>query len=266
MEEFVSNLLAQLTESLDDIMAVEDEKFPLAKDLMLQTITMTLTGSQAEYQIGQAVAANKAMGVNRIQMMQQNKLLKEALYNLIHNGYKSRYTNPVKHEFLDSFYSLVEDYADKMIMMWDMETPTVYVEKLRKEAKLPTYASNGSQGADIYACEDIIIPANSFGTIVKTGLAMAIPVGWAIAVRPRSGMSCKTQIRIANAPGTIDTDYKDEIGVIVDNFSSEPYVIKIGDRIAQFVIERNYQANFTETDDVHKHGEDRGGGFGHTGV
>lgn len=266
MDEFISNLLTQLTESLDDIMAVEDEKFPLAKDLMLQTITMSLTGSQADYQIGQAVAMNKAMGVNRIQMLQQHDLLKETLYNLIQNGYKTRYTNPAKQEFLDSFYSLVEDYADKMIAVWDMETPIVYVKKLHDNAKLPTYASNGSQGADIYACEDIIIPANSFGTIVKTGLAMAIPVGWAIAVRPRSGLSCKTRIRIANTPGTIDTDYKDEIGVIIDNFSSNHYEIKAGDRIAQIVIEKNYQANFTETDDVHKYGEDRGGGFGHTGV
>lgn len=266
MDEFISNLLSQLTEGLDDIMEVEDEKFPLAQDLMLQTISMSLTGAQADYQIGQAVAANKQMGVSRSQMLAQNKLLKEALYNLIQNGYKARYTNPTKQAFLDSFYSLVEDYTDRMITFWDMDTPTIYVEKLQENAKLPTYASAGDQGADIYACEDMTIPAHSFGTIVPTGLAMAIPMGWALAVRPRSGMSHKTRIRLSNPPGTIDTNYKNEVGVIIDNFDDEDYEIKAGDRIAQFVLEKNYQGNFVETDDVHKHGEDRGGGFGHTGA
>ena len=266
MDDFISDLLRQLTESLDDIMAIEDEKFALAQDLALQTITMALSGTQADYQIGQAVAMNKAAGISRSQMIDCNELLKDTLYNLIQNGYKARYNNPNKHEFLDSFYSLVEKYTDKMIQFWDLETPVVYVQKLHENAKLPSYASAGDQGADIYACEDITIPANSFGTIVKTGLAMAIPFGWAIAIRPRSGMSHKTRMRISNTPGTVDTNYKDEIGVIIDNFSNEEYKIKMGDRIAQFVIEKNYQANFTETEDVHKHGEDRGGGFGHTGV
>ena len=266
MDDFISDLLRQLTESLDDIMAIEDEKFALAQDLALQTITMALSGTQADYQIGQAVAMNKAAGISRSQMIDCNELLKDTLYNLIQNGYKARYNNPNKHEFLDSFYSLVEKYTDKMIQFWDLETPVVYVQKLHENAKLPSYASVGDQGADIYACEDITIPANSFGTIVKTGLAMAIPFGWAIAIRPRSGMSHKTRMRISNTPGTVDTNYKDEIGVIIDNFSNEEYKIKMGDRIAQFVIEKNYQANFTETEDVHKHGEDRGGGFGHTGV
>ena len=266
MDDFISDLLRQLTESLDDIMAIEDEKFALAQDLALQAITMTLSGSQADYQIGQAVAANKAAGISRSQMMDYNELLKDTLYNLIQNGYKTRYSNPNKQEFLDSFYSLVEKYTDKMIQFWDLETPTIYVQKLHENAKLPSYASGGDQGADIYACEDITIPANSFGTIVKTGLAMAIPFGWAIAIRPRSGMSHKTRMRISNTPGTVDTNYKDEIGVIVDNFSNEEYKIKMGDRIAQFVLEKNYQGNFVETNNVHEHGEDRGGGFGHTGV
>lgn len=266
MDEFISNLLAQLTETLDDIMEIEDDKFPLAEDLMLQTISMSLTGSQADYQIGQIVNANKAAGLSRSQMLTQNNILKEAFYNLIENGYKSRYTNTAKQEFLDNFYSLVEDYCDKIIFFWDMDTPTIHVQRLRDNAKLPTYASVGDQGADIYACEDVTIPANSFGVIVKTGLAIAIPHGWALAIRPRSGMSYKTRIRISNTPGTIDTNYKDEVGVIIDNFSDQDYEIKAGDRIAQFVLEKNYQGNFVETDDVHKHGDDRGGGFGHTGT
>jgi len=138
MDDFISDLLRQLTESLDDIMAIEDEKFALAQDLALQAITMTLSGTQADYQIGQAVAANKAAGISRSQMIDYNELLKDTLYNLIQNGYKTRYNNPNKHEFLDSFYSLVEKYTDKMIQFWDLETPVVYVQRLHENAKLPS--------------------------------------------------------------------------------------------------------------------------------
>lgn len=266
MENFTSDLLTQLTEGLEDLISLDGAMFAVAKDMMLHTITTTLSGANADHQIGQAVAASKAAGVSRGQIIAQNKVLKEALYKLIEEGYKARYSDPAKHEFLDSFYSLVEDYCDRMIVFWDMDTPTLHVQPLKENAKLPTYARSGDQGADIYACEDVTIPANSFGTIVHTGLAIAIPTGWALAVRPRSGMSAKTRIRIANAPGTIDTNYKDEIGIIVDNFSSHDYKIKAGDRIAQFILEKNYQGNFVVTDDVHKHGDDRGGGFGSSGV
>ena len=263
MDEFI----AELVSALEEIMATDDDKFVLVKDLALQTMSMTLVGAQAENTASQIVMANKAAGVSRFQIMEMGEYTKGVMYKVITEEFKTRYQfNADKCEFLDKMYSLVENYCDKIIELWDLETPTVYVERLQDNAKLPTYVSGGAQGADIYACKDVTIPANSFGTIISTGLAMALPYGWALAVRPRSGMSCKTHIRIANAPGTIDTDYKDEIGIIVDNFSNEDYEIKAGDRIAQFVLERNYQANFVETDNVRQYGEDRGGGFGHTGV
>ena len=263
MDEFIAELIS----ALEEIMAVEDEKFVLVKDLALQTMSMTLTGAQADNTATQVVLANKAAGTSRFQMLEMNKFCKDTMYKVIAEEFKTRYQfNADKCEFLDKMYGLIESYCDKLIELWDLESPEVFVELLHENAKMPSYAKPGDQGADIYACEDITIPANSFGTIVKTGLAMAIPSGWAIAIRPRSGMSCKTRIRISNTPGTIDTNYKDEIGVIIDNFDNEDYIIHAGDRIAQFVLERNYQATFSVTDDVHKHGADREGGFGSTGV
>jgi len=133
MDDFISDLLRQLTESLDDIMAIEDEKFALAQDLALQAITMTLSGTQADYQIGQAVAANKAAGISRSQMIDYNELLKDTLYNLIQNGYKTRYNNPNKHEFLDSFYSLVEKYRGDLKFVPDVNPYFIY--KPRKDIK-----------------------------------------------------------------------------------------------------------------------------------
>lgn len=262
----MDEMLKDLVTGLEEILNVEDDKFPYVKDLALQTLNSTMTGPRADNEMLRTISVSKLAGISRSEFMKQNQSVNEFVYKLITEEYKTRYRNPIKHEFLDIFYAMIEEYTDNIIRLWDIDSPTIHVQLLREGAKTPAYASLGDQGADIYACEDVIIPAHSFGTIVKTGIAVAIPHGWALAVRPRSGMSCKTCIRISNTPGTIDTNYKDEIGVIIDNFSDEAYVIHAGDRIAQFVLEKNYQAMFVETEDVHDHGEDRGGGFGHSGV
>ena len=139
------------------------------------------------------------------------------------------------------------------------------IQFLRDGARLPQYGGSGDRGADIYAPEDVVIPANSMGNLVKTGLAADIPPKWALEVRPRSGMSKKTKLRISNSPGTIDELYTDEIGVLIDNYSDEDYIIKKGERFAQLILEPNYAALFKQVDDVKAHKEDRGGGFGSTG-
>ena len=113
--------------------------------------------------------------------------------------------------------------------------------------------------------EDITIEPNARGVIIPLGIAVAIPTGWALAIRPRSGLSHKSTLRISNTPGTIDTSFKDEVGVIVDNLSNSSLNFKAGDRIAQFILEKNYQADFEIVKDVKSIGEDRGGGYGSTG-
>ena len=101
--------------------------------------------------------------------------------------------------------------------------------------------------------------------MVSTGLKLNIPEGWAIAIRPRSGMSKKTPLRISNCVPTIDTGFRGEIRILFDNFSDEPVSIKAGDRIAQMILERNYRGIFTQVDSV-EDDTDRGeGGFGSSG-
>ena len=156
----------------------------------------------------------------------------------------------------------------------------VYIEKVRPDAKIPTYANNFDAGMDICACEDRDIDINST-CVVPTGLKVAIPEGYEIQVRPRSGLSLNTRLRITNSPGTIDTGYRGEIGIIIHNSSQANegdlyiteksngqgiYHIKKGDRIAQIVLQQVPRMEFVETDDVTKIGQDRGGGFGSTGV
>ena len=94
---------------------------------------------------------------------------------------------------------------------------------------------------------------------------MAIPHGWAISIRPRSGMSRTTPLRISNSPATIDQQYRGEVKILFDNFSDKPVEIKAGDRIAQFIIEKNYRGDYIEVDTVEPDTDRGEGGFGSSG-
>ena len=140
----------------------------------------------------------------------------------------------------------------------------VQVEFCHPNAKEPTYANPDDAGCDIYAVENCDI-APGTTVIVKTGLKVAVPAGWVLTIYPRSGLSAKSGLRLANSVGQIDTGYRDEIGVIFHNTSSEIYTIKTGDRIAQFRIEPAPMIEFEKVDSVEEIGRNRGGGFGHSG-
>jgi len=132
--------------------------------------------------------------------------------------------------------------------------------------KLPAYETVGSAGMDIRASitESIVLKPLE-RAIVKTGLFIELPVGTEAQVRPRSGLAAKKGITVLNAPGTIDADYRGEIGVILVNLSNEGFTIENGERIAQLVIAKHEQPQWKEVEVL---GEtDRGaGGFGSTGV
>ncbi len=156
----------------------------------------------------------------------------------------------------------------------------VYVETLSNDIELPTYANIGDAGMDIRASEDVIILPNET-KIIKTGLKVAIPVGYELQVRPRSGLSVNTPLRVANSPGTIDSGYRGEIGIIISNTSltnddtyliSEKgnkqgsYQIKKGDRIAQIVLKKYEVIDFIKIDNIENIEGNRDGGFGSSGV
>ena len=133
-------------------------------------------------------------------------------------------------------------------------------------AKLPFYASSGAAGADVHAFlpQDLILQPGQ-RALIPTGLRFAIPEGCEIQVRPRSGLALKSGITVLNSPGTIDSDYRGELGVILINLSSEPFPITNGMRIAQIVLAPVLQAIFVQEETLSS--TTRGsGGFGHTGV
>ncbi|MBW2960197.1 dUTP diphosphatase [Mesonia aestuariivivens] len=132
--------------------------------------------------------------------------------------------------------------------------------------ELPAYETIASAGMDIRAnLEDKIVLSPLDRIIVKTGLFIELPVGYEAQVRPRSGLAAKKGITVLNAPGTIDADYRGEIGVILVNLSKEAFVINDGERIAQLVIAKHERAEWQEVNALEE--SDRGeGGFGSTGI
>ena len=131
---------------------------------------------------------------------------------------------------------------------------------------LPHYATSGSAGADIEAANnDDVILKPSERALIPTGFKMEIPIGYEIQIRPRSGLALKHGITCLNTPGTIDSDYRGEIAIILINLSQEDFTIHRGMRIAQMAIADNTQATFTETSSLID--STRGdGGFGSTGI
>lgn len=136
----------------------------------------------------------------------------------------------------------------------------------RGSQQLPAYATPESAGMDLRAnvAEPVVLrPLER--RIIPTGLYMALPPGYEAQVRPRSGLAFKHGITVLNSPGTIDSDYRGELGVLLVNLSNEDFTIKAGERIAQMVIARHEQGEFVEVEELDD--TERGaGGYGHTGV
>ncbi len=144
----------------------------------------------------------------------------------------------------------------------------IHLTQLKNSEGLPVphYQTEHSAGVDLYAAVDgeVVLDAGKW-KLIPTGIAVAIPEGHEGQVRPRSGLALKHGIGMLNAPGTIDADYRGEIGIILFNFSEKPFTIKRGDRIAQLVFARIEKAKFVTVDTLA--GTERGaGGFGHTGT
>jgi dUTP pyrophosphatase len=146
-----------------------------------------------------------------------------------------------------------------------MDILKIKVKKLRSRAQLPRYMSRHAAGMDVFACpEEELVVEPGCRAVVPTGIAMAIPVGFEAQVRPRSGLALHRGVTLVNAPGTIDADYRGELGIILINHGTEKFVISDGDRIAQLVFAPVQTATFEQVDDLDE--TDRNdGGFGHTG-
>ncbi len=149
------------------------------------------------------------------------------------------------------------------------DNPLIKIKRLRPETDgdipLPRYMTPGSAGMDVHAAviEPVTLAPGEI-RMVPTGLAMAIPLGFEVQVRPRSGLAIKKGVTVPNTPGTIDSDYRGELMVALINLSQTSYTIQRGDRVAQLVVGRVFTAELCEVDSLDETARNAGG-FGHTG-
>jgi dUTP pyrophosphatase len=136
----------------------------------------------------------------------------------------------------------------------------------KSQHALPNYETTASSGMDLRANLTESVTLAPLGrTVIKTGLFIELPIGYEAQVRPRSGLAFKNGITVLNSPGTVDADYRGEIGVILVNLSNETFVIQNGERIAQLIIAKHERADWIEVQELSE--TSRGeGGFGSTGV
>ena len=188
---------------------------------------------------------------------------KKSLYEELE---KKSFTNPYKKELVIFLIDLVINYLS-ITDDNNLQTPIIYFQKLVPSAKLPVFAHEGDACADISSAYHITIPAHSLSNKISTGLCAAIPEGWEVQIRARSGLSLKTGLRISNGIGTIDSGYLGEWCVLLDNFSNEDISIEPGDRIAQISFKPTYNFIATEIENIKNIKDtDRGeGGFGSSG-
>lgn len=189
----------------------------------------------------------------------------------------------IKKDFLKEMFGSIctavndtEGIAKRMVQ--------IPIELCNENAKIPQYAHISDSGMDIYALEDITIKPGETA-LVPTGIKVALPVGFELQVRPKSGRTLKTKLRIANTPGTIDQEYRDEIKVIVENVEppikditineegkvtsilyGSSFTIGKGEKFAQLVLMEVPKASFTRVEKINEIDGDRGGGFGSTGL
>ena len=195
------------------------------------------------------------------------------------------FLSETKKDFLKELYLLSANKLQEVV--GELNIVVQIPCELEEGVQLPIYAHETDAGLDIYAREEITINPGET-KIIDTGIKTAIPEGYAILIQPRSGQSVKTKLRIANTPGLIDSGYRDNIGVIIENIEppfkdidydfdsngeihiksilhGQPYTISKGQRFAQMRLVAVPKANFVEVSSVNEIGEDRGGGYGSTG-
>ena len=257
------------------LFAMEDEQFEELQDSLAQAFTSAMHTKDFDEVLFTAMV----QGGLTIDSIDKDT---ETFYYIIDSIEE---LSEVKKFFVRRILIQIADYIKTKLGAAEIVTiPCTINEGL----KLPTYAKDGDAGMDIYSpAEYTIDPGQTI--IIPTGLKVAIPEGYALLVQPRSGLSAKTKLRVANTPGLIDSGYRDEIGVIIENIEppfkdidytfddngqihinsilhGSAYTIGEGDRIAQLRLVKVPQAHLVEVASVDTIGINRGGGFGSSGI
>ena len=266
---------------MDDILNVllelEDEELSLIGPGIIQSLAQTLNLPNQKLSLVQSL---NAVGTKAEDVISSFKELAQTIEEI-------EDLSQVKKDFIKSLAVTITNAINDTegIAKRIVEIP---IELCHPEAKIPQYANNSDSGLDVYALDDYTINPGET-QLIPTGIKLAIPPGYEIQVRPKSGRALKTKLRIANTPGTVDAGYRDEIKVIVENIEApiqdidyafdengkitinsiahgSAHTIGKGEKFCQLVLMEVPKASFFRVEKVGEIGEDRGGGFGSTGL
>ena len=282
LNQFIKELDLENNETFQQfsvMLNLPDEQFEPLKPVVLDSLERSFNTPE--------VRLNFARALNTMELTLEdledflNGMILALQDSALHNLSKT------KIDFLTSIIGILHNAftASEGISKRIIKVP---IEKCDDRAKAPTYANTTDSGMDVYALEDITI-APGETKLIPIGIKVAIPRGYELQVRPKSGRSLKSKLRIANTPGTIDAGYRDEIGIIVENIEpvisdisyeyddegnlkitsidfGSSHTIGAGEKFAQLVLAEVPKVSWLQVDSVTGIGEDRGGGFGSTGL
>jgi dUTP pyrophosphatase len=265
-------------EELVALLSLPDEQFNIISELFLDELQKALNSNTGKLQLLQGMSG---VGNNTDDLVAAY----EAVIELIEVQLED--ISQPKKDFLKRMMSIIitsvssaEGAAKKLVK--------IPIQLCHPDAKIPTYANIGDAGLDLYALDDYTINPGET-KLIPTGIKVAIPRGYELQVRPKSGRALKTKLRVANTPGTIDCGYRDEVGVIIENIDApikdiaydfdekgniviksilhgSPYYIEKGTKFAQLVLNEVPTASFVQVEDIHEIEGDRNGGFGSSGL
>lgn len=256
------NELQALLDSIKGLTDIDDEN--LTDEMMahiLEGVDQQFSTELVQQSINQIVNNMEDQGLNKAEAQAAINALSETLKEMIYSevsytGNKKVLVDTVMNKMFAIFDAAAEKYHSYAI-----ELPI----QLEEGAQVPTYAHDSDAAADMYAMEDIEIPAHFKSMPVKTGVHIQLPEGWVAFILPRSSIGAKTPLRLSNSAGVIDSGYRGEVRALYDNIGDEPYQIHKGDRIAQMLVMPSYRFKANVVDSLED--SDRGeAGFGSTGV
>lgn len=258
--------------SMIQLLDTPDDEFVLLAPGIMQAFEQSLNNPNDKIALTQSLNALGYKGED----------LTENFLQIVEEIDKMEYSVP-KKDFLKGVFGALSNAVNDTEGI-AKRTVQIPIELCHEKAKIPQYAHITDSGMDVYALEDITIHPGET-VLVPTGIKVALPPGYEIQVRPKSGRALKTKLRVANTPGTIDQGYRDEIKVIIENVEppikdisidddgkvtsvlyGSDYFISEGEKFAQLILAEVPKAAFYRVDTVQDIGEDRGGGFGSTGL
>lgn len=293
MEKITKTELEQVVSLLNDIMGTEgdnsfgdaltslfntsDDKFTLIAPGILQAFQQSVNNPNDKLGLVQALNAN---GATAEDLVESFKVISDSIDTI-------EEISQIKRDFLKSLLATLTNAVNETegIAKRLVQIP---IELCHPDAKIPQYANTSDSGMDVYALDDYTINPGET-KLIPTGIKLALPPGYEIQVRPKSGRALKTKLRIANTPGTVDAGYRDEIKVIVENIESPikdieydfddngtpviksilhgaAHTIGKGEKFCQLVLMEVPKAALYRVEQVNEIGENRGGGFGSTGL